>query len=104
VTSEFRPQPKPLPRNVDEERFFAEVEDGLRRATPRRYLRDLIYRWFREEHLDEGEALGILTRFMQRELMGDERDNDYTIVTDVMDLLDGWGAGTAAIRRPPATK
>jgi hypothetical protein len=100
MTSEFRPQPKPLPSNLSEEKLAAQIEESLRTPSPEESLEELIYRWFREGELDEGEALGVLSGFMQRELMGDERDADYTVVTNVMDLLDGWGVGNRAIRRP----
>lgn len=86
-------RPKPLPENADERKFVAQIEESLRTATPEESLMELMYRWFREEDLDEGEALGVLSRFMERELRGEERDADYTVVTDVMDCLVGWGMG-----------
>lgn len=101
MSKEYRIEEKPLPSHVDEEKLVTQIEASLRTDSPEVALRELIYQWFREEGLDEGEAYGVLHRFFQRELRRGDREADCDAVADTMDALVGWGVGPKGIIRRP---
>jgi len=91
---------EPLPSWADEAKLDEQIESCLAEVDRYAALRRLVRQWFRDG-LDEGEVLGVFTRFRQQ-LRDKGRETEEDDVDTIVDCLIGWCAPYAVLRRENA--